>query len=213
MNAGTIFGVIFMIGCSIFVVYYLCKIDSESKPENLKETKEDLIYKKINTIFTDLSKDIFLKKLYDIKYDYKNRKYKWYEDAKKLDKSTCDINYTLALYQLNIFCLNYKFYKNIFDVFNSKYYFYSNNNIYLDIIEDFNNICKLDDMVGELPRSNSLSYKNFLINSFLKKYGQKLVRNGNESYYVNTYILKQEYCLSIEDQKKYIKDKENLSNE
>ena len=80
----------------------------------------------------------------------------------------------------------------------------------MGIIEDFNDICKLDDRVGELPKSSSLSYKNFLINSFLKKYGQKLVRNGNESYYVNTYTLRQEYCLSIEDKEKYINKKENL---
>lgn len=208
-----VFGLLFTIALAVGVICFVCKIDVESKKDNLEETEEDLIYKKINNIFPNLNKDIFSKTLYSIKYDYENYNYKWYEDAKKADKAMCYMNYNSALYQLNIFCLNYKFYKNIFDVFNQNYYFYNSNEIHLDIIEDLNSICKLDDKVGELPKVNSLSYKNFLINSFLKKYGQKLVRSGNESYYVNTYTLKQEYCLSIEDKKKYISEKENLSNE
>ena len=209
MSSGAVFALIFTIGCAIFVVWYLLN-DKEDKKDNLEETNEDLIYKKINIIFPNLNKDIFSKTLYNIKYNYENYNYKWYEDAKKLDKVMCDMNYTSALYQLNLFCLNCEFYKNIFDIFNSKYYFYNNNEIYLGSIEDFNDICKLDDKVGESPKSNSLSYKNFLINSFLKKYGQKLVRNGNESYYVNIYTLRQEYCLSIGDKEKYINEKENL---
>lgn len=205
-----VFGLLFAIALAVGVIWFVCKIDVESKKDHLEETEEDLIYKKINIIFPNLNKDIFSKTLYNIKYNYENYNYKWYEDAKKLDKTMCDINYTLALYQLNIFCLNYKFYKNIFNIFNQNYYFYDSDKIYLSTIEDFNDICKLDDKVGELPEINSLSYKNFLINSFLKKYGQKLVRSGNESYYVNTYTLKQEYCLSIEDKNKYIKGKEKL---
>lgn len=147
-----VFSLFLTITLTVGIIWFVCKIDVESK-EDSKKTREDLVYKKINTIFPNLNKDVFQKTLYDIKH---------------------------------------------------------NNEIYLGIIEDFNDICKLDDRVGELPKSSSLSYKNFLINSFLKKYGQKLVRNGNESYYVNTYTLRQEYCLSIEDKEKYINKKENL---
>lgn len=190
-----VFSLFLTIALTVGVIWFVCKIDAESE-EDSKKTREDLVYKKINAIFPNLNKDIFQKTLYDIKHN--NEKYYW-------------TNCTIFLYQLDVFYLNYKFYKNIFDIFNSKYYFYNNNEIDLGIIEDFNDICKLDDRVGELPKSNSLSYKNFLIKSFLVKYGQKLVRSGNESYYVNTYTLKQEYCLSIEDKEKYIN--ENLSNE
>lgn len=189
-----VFSLFLTITLTVGIIWFVCKIDVESK-EDSKKTREDLVYKKINTFFPNLNKDVFQKTLYDIKHN--NEKYYWTND-------------TIFLYQLDVFYLNYKFYKNIFDIFNSKYYFYNNNEIYLGIIEDFNDICKLDDRVGELPKSSSLSYKNFLINSFLKKYGQKLVRNGNESYYVNTYTLRQEYCLSIEDKEKYINKKENL---
>lgn len=203
-----VFGLLFAIALAVGVIWFVCRIDVESKKDNLEATEEDLIYKKLINIFPNLNKDIFSKKLYNIKYDYKNYNCKWF-----LDKEMCDMNYTIALYQLNIFCLNCEFYKNVFNIFNQNYYFYNSNEIHLGIIEDFNDICKLDDMVGELPKSNSLSYKNFLIKSFLVKYGQKLVRNGNESYYVNTYTLKQEYCLSIENKRKYINEKENLSNE
>lgn len=192
-----VFSLFLTIALTVGVIWFVCKIDTESK-EDSKKTREDLIYKKINAIFPNLNKDIFQKTLYNIKHN--NEKYYW-------------TNCTIFLYQLDVFYLNYKFYKNIFDIFNSKYYFYNNNEIDLCIIEDFNDICKLDDRVGELPKSNSLSYKNFLIKSFLVKYGQKLVRSGNESYYVNTYTLRPEYCLSIEDKKKYIREKNNLSNE
>lgn len=192
-----VFSLFLTIALIVGVIWFVCKIDAESK-EDSKKTREDLIYKKINAIFPNLNKDIFQKTLYNIKHN--NEKYYW-------------TNCTIFLYQLDVFYLNYKFYKNIFDIFNSKYYFYNNNEIDLCIIEDFNDICELDDRVGELPKSNSLSYKNFLIKSFLVKYGQKLVRSGNESYYVNTYTLRPEYCLSIEDKKKYIREKNNLSNE
>lgn len=58
MSSVAVFALIFTIGCAIFVVWYLLKIDAE-KQENLKETEEDLIYKKINIIFPNLNKDIF----------------------------------------------------------------------------------------------------------------------------------------------------------
>jgi hypothetical protein len=192
-----VYGMLFIVIVVVFVIWCVYKSDIESKKEELEKQEQlkleetrKVLYKKINTIFPDLNKDIFQKTL-DDPYNH----------------------YYIGIAQLNLFCLNCEFYKNIFDIFNSKYYFYNNNEINLDIIEDFNNICKLDDRVGELPESSSLSYKNFLIKSFLVKYGQKLVRSGNESYYVNTYTLRQEYCLSIDDKKKYINEKYSLSNE
>lgn len=187
-----VFGMFFMVVVVMFVIWCSCKIDP-GVPKTVEQlsSREDLTYKKLKTILPNLNKDIFQRTLH-----------------KRGNDCACFI-----LSDLKLFYLNQRFYKSIFNVFDQNYYFYDDNEIHLDLICDFNSMCELDDRVGELREIDSLSYRNFLINSFLEKYGQKLVRSGNESYYVSNYTLKQKYCLNIEDKKKYINEKYSLSNE